>query len=54
MDLIEDLINLWYHCIAASVGFCFVFASGARELRILGLYSEGEWLSEVIPASPAW
>jgi hypothetical protein len=41
-------MNLSHPCIAAPIGF--IFASGSRELKILGLHSE----SEVIAASRMW
>jgi serine/threonine protein kinase len=51
-NYIEHLINLCHPCIAVPIGF--VFGSGSRELKVVGLYSESESLSEVIATSPAW
>jgi hypothetical protein len=46
------LFLVCHPCIAASIGF--VLAGGSRELKVIGLYSEGFVLVEVIGASPAW
>jgi hypothetical protein len=51
-NTIEQMINLCHPCISAPIGF--VLASGSRELKVLGLYSDSVSLAEVIGSRPAW
>jgi serine/threonine protein kinase len=49
---IENLMNLRHPCISSTVGV--VLPSSLQELQIVGQYSSGGSLSEVISASPEW
>jgi hypothetical protein len=52
---IENQLNLFHPCILSRIGFIFdreLRISG--ELKIIGLYSEGSLLSEVISEDPIW
>jgi serine/threonine protein kinase len=49
---IENLMNLRHPCISSTVGV--VLPSSFQELQIVGQYSSGGSLSEVISASPEW
>jgi hypothetical protein len=55
---IEKQLNLFHRCILSPIGFIFDSESReltvSRELKIVGLYSEGSSLTEVISANPIW
>jgi hypothetical protein len=52
---IENLLNLFHPCILSPIGFIFGQDSTiSGELKIVGLYSEGISLSEVISENPVW
>jgi serine/threonine protein kinase len=55
---IENQLNLLHPCILSPIGFIFGPESRelavSRELKIVGLYSEGSSLTEVISDNPIW
>jgi serine/threonine protein kinase len=52
---IENLINLRHPCIACPIGFVFRIESDSlHEVKIVGLYSDGCSLSEVLSVNPVW
>jgi serine/threonine protein kinase len=52
---LENLLNLRHPCIAVPIGFVFPGQlSESRELKIVGLYTEGNSLAEVISVNPVW
>jgi hypothetical protein len=52
---IENQLNLSHPCILSPIGFVFgPDLTISRELKIVGLYSEGSSLTEVISENPIW
>jgi hypothetical protein len=52
---IENLLNLCHPCILAPIGFIFCPDwTVSDKLKIVGLYSEGNSLTEVISMNPVW
>jgi hypothetical protein len=49
---LEKFINLCHPCLAVPIGF--VFGSGLREIKVLGISSESESLFKIIVTNPVW